>query len=433
MVKTLHPRDLPSEILLMIFNLVPISDIKSLRLVNHIFHNCASQSLFQTIEITSRKDSWQLWKKITEDSLFSRGISRVVYNACLNLDSAGEDIICGQDQNLRDGLHHTAGQYNAREDLLRAGIARLPMLREIVITDEPPHVPQPSAGYFVHREQPQDTLHDRELSLFILLHVLQDVQIAPQRFTMSLRNYTLDVAASTHEPELSSQDTATALALFDAYLERASVVFKDIRHFNISIRGPNLGAKSQSALSFVQNLNAFMLTAGTRLERLLVEVEGMRLPSGDFETSLFTSSIFKISPNRWKNLRSLTIKGLGIDGFDLVAFLSRQSSLEEVILQNLQLTRTSPSWAGVIDDLCLILGAQFEGSSKSGRSRSRTKTIAPMERIRLDLVHVYEPYDERFEMPLGISAGDLVEYFAGREDNPLRTCYENFVVTPNRL
>jgi hypothetical protein len=132
-------------------------------------------------------------------------------------------------------------------------------------------------------------------------------------------------------------------------------------------------------------------------------------------------------------MEELTIKGLGIDGFDLVAFLSRQSSLEEVILQSLQLTRTSPSWAGVVDDLCLILGAQFEGSSKSGRSRSRTKTIAPMERIRLDLVHVYEPYDERFEMPLGISAGDLVEYFAGREDNPLRTCYENFVVTPNRL
>jgi hypothetical protein len=208
MVKTLHPRDLPSEILLIIFSLVPISDIKNLRLVNHIFHNCASQSLFQTIEITSRKDSWQLWKKITEDSLFSRGVSRIVYNACLNLDSPGEGIICGQDQNLRDDLHHTAGQYNAREDLLRAGIARLPMLREIVITDEPPHVPQPSAGYFIHKEQPQDTLHDRELSLFTLLHVLQDVQIAPQRFTMSLRNYTLDVAASTHEPEPSSQDTS---------------------------------------------------------------------------------------------------------------------------------------------------------------------------------------------------------------------------------
>jgi hypothetical protein len=151
----------------------------------------------------------------------------------------------------------------------------------------------------------------------------------------------------------------------------------------------------------------------------------------DFETSLFTSSIFKISPNRWKNLRSLMIKELGIDGFDLVAFLSRQSSLEEVILQNLQLTRTN--WAGVIDDLCLILGAQFEGPSKRGRSRSRTKTIAPMERIRLDLVHVYEPYDERLEVPLSISAGDLAEYFAGREDNPLRICYENFVVTPDRL
>jgi hypothetical protein len=431
MVKTLHPRELPSEILLMIFSLVPISDIKNLRLVNHIFHNCASQSLFQTIEITSKKDSWHLWKKITEDTLFSRGISRIIYNARLTLDSAGEDNICGQAQNLRDDLHHTAEQYNAREDLLRAGIARLPMLREVVITDEPPRVPQPSEGYFMYKEQPQDTLHNRELSLFILLHVLQDVQIAPRRFTMSLRNYTLDVAASTHEPEPSSQNTATALALFDAYLQKATVVFKNVRHFSISIRGPNLGAKSQSALSFVQNLNAFMLTAGPRLERLLIEVEGMRLPSGDLETSLFTSSIFKISPNRWKNLRSLTIKGLGIDGFDLVAFLSRQSSLEEVILQNLQLTRSN--WAGVIDDLCLILGAQFEGPSKSRRSRSRTKTIAPMERIRLDLVHVYEPYDERLEAPLSVSAVDLVKYFAGREDNPLRTCYENFVVTPLRL
>jgi hypothetical protein len=306
------------------------------------------------------------------------------------------------------------------------------MLREIVITDEPSHTSQAPGGSSPHEDQPQDTLHDRELSLFILLHVLQDVQIAPQRFTMSLRNYSLDVAASTHEPKPSSQETATALALFDAYLERASVVFKNIRQFNISIRGPNLGAKSQSALEFIQNLNAFILTAGMEMERLSVEVEGMTLPLGEVETALFTANIFKISPNRWKNLRSLTITGLGIDGFDLVAFLSRQSSLDEVILQDLQLTRTSPSWAGVVDDLCLILGAQFERSSKNGRSRSRTKTIAPMERIRLDLVHVYEPYDTRLEMPLSVSAGDLVEYFAGREDNPLRTCYENFVVTPSR-
>jgi hypothetical protein len=53
----------------------------------------------------------------------------------------------------------------------------------------------------------------------------------------------------------------------------------------------------------------------------------------------------------------------------------------------------------------------------------------PMERIQLDLEQVFEPEDILLEAPLTIKAGDLTAYFEGREENPLSTCYENFVFT----
>ncbi len=48
-------------------------------------------------------------------------------------------------------------------------------------------------------------------------------------------------------------------------------------------------------------------------------------------------------------------------------------------------------------------------------------------RISLELELVFEPGDSTLERGITVGAGDLEGYFGGREDNPLRTCYENFV------
>ncbi len=61
----------------------------------------------------------------------------------------------------------------------------------------------------------------------------------------------------------------------------------------------------------------------------------------------------------------------------------------------MRLTRRSPDWAGIVDDLCLVLGAQFE-SGKGGK-RSRVKGMVPMVRIRLELELVFEPGDRVLE------------------------------------
>ena len=116
-----------------------------------------------------------------------------------------------------------------------------------------------------------------------------------------------------------------------------------------------------------------------------------------------------------------------MEGFSLVAFLSRQSALEELRLQEVRLTQLSPDWAAIVDDLCLLLGVQFQaGKGKSGK-RARVKGMVPMERIQLQLESVFEPSDEARERGVSIGAADLRGYFAGREDNPLRSCYECFV------
>jgi hypothetical protein len=52
----------------------------------------------------------------------------------------------------------------------------------------------------------------------------------------------------------------------------------------------------------------------------------------------------------------------------------------------------------------------------------------PMERIRLELECVCEPSDGGIERRLSIGSEHLRGYFLGKEDNPLRSCYENFVV-----
>jgi hypothetical protein len=132
--------------------------------------------------------------------------------------------------------------------------------------------------------------------------------------------------------------------------------------------------------------------------------------------SLFSTKLFSITPVLFSNLRVVVLKGVPMEGFDLVSFLSRQSALEELRLQEVRLTSKSLDWAGIVDDLRLLLGVQFE----AGGRRRRSKCVAPMERIRLELESVFEPEDRALENGISVSAGNLRGYFEGREDNPLR-------------
>jgi hypothetical protein len=56
------------------------------------------------------------------------------------------------------------------------------------------------------------------------------------------------------------------------------------------------------------------------------------------------------------------------------------------------------------------------------------KFVAPMERVRLELERVFEPGDIGRERGVSIDSSQLRGYFQGREDNPLRSCYESFVI-----
>jgi hypothetical protein len=71
------------------------------------------------------------------------------------------------------------------------------------------------------------------------------------------------------------------------------------------------------------------------------------------------------------------------------------------------------------------------GTRSGERASLRGKRISgemPMERIRLELECVCEPSDGGIERRLSIGSEHLRGYFLGKEDNPLRSCYENFIV-----
>ena len=117
-----------------------------------------------------------------------------------------------------------------------------------------------------------------------------------------------------------------------------------------------------------------------------------------------------------------------MEGFALVAFLSRQPALEELRLQEVRLTRMSPDWAAIVDDLCLLFGVQFEGGKNTisgigaGKvRRKRIKGVVLMERIGLELERCFEPSDGRLERGVSIESEELKGFFKGSEDNPLRS------------
>jgi len=85
---------------------------------------------------------------------------------------------------------------------------------------------------------------------------------------------------------------------------------------------------------FIDDLTALAMSGGHQLNKLQVEIEDMPLPLIHSIAVLFSTTLFSANPTRWPTLRTLVLKGVDIDGFEFIAFLSRQSSISEVGLSN---------------------------------------------------------------------------------------------------
>jgi hypothetical protein len=435
---------LPDEILLMIFSHLPLQDIKCLRLVCHCFLDCSSQFLLWSLGISSASRSLHFYRKISSDDLFRKGISTIVYNTRLNHTITAEhDNVLPDVQLAPDAFDQCYSVY----DLLCYGIPRLPMLREIVITDRALQLsPNLSTTYsFINSlETNQAQTADDQLSLFVLLRALSAVHSRPQTFRISLQNCIPGTPSLI--PPLNTQlekdnygrgyGTPESPTLFDRCLTTAAPIFEDLRHLSIITQTPSHQASTEtSSAKFTHSLCAFISTGGSNLQILEFEIHEGFSSHPRVEDPALSTFVFSFAPTLFPDLRGMRLKGVPMEGFSLIPFLSRQSSLEELRLQDVYLTSSSSDWAAIIDDLCLLLGVQF-GDMMGNRSRKkmcrkrigREKFVAPMERIRLELERVFEPGDIGRERGVSIDSSQLRGYFQGREDNPLRSCYESFVM-----
>jgi len=436
---------LPDEILLMIFTHVPLEDIKCLRLVCHCFRSCSSQFLLWILDISSASRSLRFYRRISSDDLFRRGISKIVYNTRLNHTITAEgDNVLPDVQLAPDAFDQCYSVY----DLLCYGVPRLPNLREIVITDRT-HKVSPdisTTDLFANTlEVNQARAKDDQLSLFILLRALSAVHSRPQNFRISLQNCipgTRSIQPTKTRDENDNYGTGYGLyqspTLFDRCLTTSLEIFQDLRHLSITTHSPYPQPTTDICPStFKNNLCAFISTAGSNLQVLEVAVHEPVPALARIGSLLLSAGIFGLAPRLFPSLKQMALKGLSMDGSALIAFLSRQSSLEELRLVDTRLIHSSSDWAAIVDDLCLLLGVQFEagkiivGRRSGERAGLRGKRISgemPMERIRLELECVCEPSDGGIERRLSIGSEHLRGYFLGKEDNPLRSCYENFVV-----
>ena len=430
----------------MIFTRLPLKDIKCLRLVCHCFRTCSSQFLLWFLNISSTSRSLRFYRRISSDDLFRRGITKIVYNTRLN------HTITVERDNVRPEIQlapDAFDQYYSVYDLLCYGVPRLPMLREIVITDRT----QQASPNLTNTDLTIDSLEinqarttDDQLSLFILLRALSAVHSRPQIFRISLQNCipgatSIQSAKSRHEND--SYGTGYGLykspTLFDRCLTTALDIFQDLQQLSIKTRFPSPQTSAETgSLAFTNNFCAFVSTAGPNLRILEVAIhepfQRATIPVG----SVFLSTaLFALAPRLFLSLNQVTLKGLPMDGSALIAFLSRQSSLEELRLVEIRLIPSSSDWAAIVDDLCLLLGVQFESGKinvgrktgeRTSRKGKRIECEMPMERVRMELESVFEPGDGGIPRAVTIGSKHLRGYFVGKEDNPLRSCYKNFVV-----
>jgi hypothetical protein len=443
---TLQSMLLPDEILLMIFSQLPLQDIKCLRLVCHCFLSCSSQFLLLFLDISSASRCLNFYRKIASDDLFRKGIFKIVYNTRLN-----PFITAGYGNGLSPNVQQERApdafdQCYSVYDLLCYGIPRLPNLREIIITDrsiQPPTNPSSTELVASSPENHEAQIRDDQLSLFILLRALSAVHSRPQTFRISLQSC-MSEALFPPPPHLQHESntygigygTSKSPSLFDRVLTTALTIFQDLHHLSIITQSPDAQYGIGISSTFIHNLCAFISTAGSKLRVLEVAIHEI-LPHARHDNLLFSTSLFSIAPVLFPQLREVMLKGVPMDGFSLIAFLSRQSTLEELRLGEIRIIFSSPDWATIIDDLCLLLGVQFEaGKIDKGRNRQgrgngrRIGGQMPMERIRLELENVFEPGDGGMERGLSIGSTQLRGYFLGRQVNPLRSNYESFVCEP---
>ncbi|PMD27880.1 hypothetical protein NA56DRAFT_721703 [Hyaloscypha hepaticicola] len=442
---TLQSMLLPDEILLMVFSQLPLQDIKRLRLVCHCFLNCSSQFLFLFLDISSASRSLEFFRKIASDDLFRKGILKIVYNTRLIpfiTAGYGNGLSNVQQESAQDAFDQCYSVY----DLLCYGVPRLPNLREIIITDRTIQSPTDLSSTELVATSPESheaQIRDDQLSLFILLRALSAMHSKPQTFRISLQSC---MSETLFPPPLHSQHesntygigygTSKSPSLFDRVLATALTIFQKLHHLSIITQCPDAQHGIGITSTFINNLCAFISTADSNLRILEVAIHEL-LPHARFGNLLFSTSLFSIAPVLFPQLREVMLKGVPMDGFSLIAFLSRQSTLEELRLGEIRLRPSSPDWTTIIDDLCLLLGVQFEaGKIDKGRNRQgrgngrRIGGQMPMERIRLELENVFEPGDGAMKRGLTIGSTQLRGYFLGRKDNPLRSHYDSFVCEP---
>jgi hypothetical protein len=316
---------LPDEILLIIFSHLPLQDIKCLRLVCHCFLSCSSQYLLWFLDISSASRSLYFYRKISSSDLFRKGISKIVYNTRLNpFITTGYDNVFLED--VQELAPDAFDQCYSVYDLLCYGIPRLPMLREIIITDRTVQSStNPSSANLstISLEPDQAQIRDDQLSLFLLLRALSATHSRPKTFRISLQSCMSEAAFPIPPPKTqcdhssygAGYGTSKSPTLFDRVLTTALPIFQDLQHMSIITQSPAPQSGIGISSIFTHNLCAFISTAGANLQILEVAIHELLPPRSRVGNELFSTSLFSLAPTHFPCLRNVMLKGVPMDGF----------------------------------------------------------------------------------------------------------------------
>jgi hypothetical protein len=280
------------------------------------------------LDISSAFRSLEFFRKIASDDLFRKGILKIVYNTRLNpfiTAGYGNGLSNVQQESAPDVFDQCYSVY----DLLCYGIPRLPNLQEIIITDRMIQSPTNLSSTELVASSPESheaQIRDEQPSLLILLRALSAVHSRPKTFRISLQGCISEpLFPLPPNPQHESNtygikySTSKSPPLFDRILAIALTIFQKLHHLSIITS------------TFIHNLCAFISTAGSNLRILEVAIHEL-LPHAQFGNLLFSTSLFSIAPVLFPQLKEVMLKRVPMDGFSLIAFLSRQSTLEELRL-----------------------------------------------------------------------------------------------------
>lgn len=297
----------------MICAYVTILDIKNLRLVNRHYHSCASLFLFHSLKIASNQRSLSQWKSVCENSIFNRGVSKVVYQIrleepILNPSRGAQNATLHSDSTtpVRSAVRQCYDVYNA----LRVGLQCLPRLKNITIRDTTASSCAHSTDTCYEIDSSgttavMDVIDHGRLNLLILLRSLAECNIPLEVFSILVQNLIPGSTISSWDYHQSKNQQCSLLTMFERCLEIAMVVLANILELNIITRGPDLEGADDNASLFIKSLEALIQTAGPRMTKLQIIVKDMPLPHDSLGASLFTTSLFSTSPVRWPTLGSI--------------------------------------------------------------------------------------------------------------------------------